>query len=83
MSENAFSMSVIYLHFSHCEFSLFFCKLIEFGSKLGLQVEEVIESRNTLMKVVELVGKNSKVKKTKKHKIKIQFKDFDKPARCS
>ena len=29
MSEKVFSMSVIYLHFSHCEFILFFCLLID------------------------------------------------------
>ena len=32
-----FSMSVMYLHFFHCKFSLF-CQLIELGSKLGLQM---------------------------------------------
>ena len=31
-----FSMSVIYLNFSHCKFSLF-CQLIELGSKFGLK----------------------------------------------
>ena len=36
VSEKVFSMSVIYLHFSHCKVSLF-CEFIELGSKLGLQ----------------------------------------------
>ena len=37
VSENVFSMSVIYLHFSHCKFSLFYFLFIELGSKLDLQ----------------------------------------------
>ena len=36
VSENVCSMSVIYLHFSHCKCSLF-CQFIELFSKLGLQ----------------------------------------------
>ena len=40
-----FSMSVIYLHFSHCEFSHFFCELIDLGSILSLQ-RVPIKSKN-------------------------------------
>ena len=46
-------------------------------------LEEVIETRNTLMKVVESVSSNNaEVKKTKKNKLKIQCRDFDKPNGC-
>ena len=36
VSGNVFSMSVLYLNFCHCKFSLF-CQLIELGSEFGLQ----------------------------------------------
>ena len=45
-------------------------------------LEEVIETRNTLMKVVESVSSYGEVKKLKKNKIKIQCREFDKPNGC-
>ena len=46
-------------------------------------IVEVIETRNTLIKVVELIGNNFEVKKTKKVKEKIPCRDFNKPGGCA
>ena len=40
VSENVFSLPGIYLHFSHCKFSLFFCEFNDLGSKLGLKTAQ-------------------------------------------
>ena len=58
-------------------------ELIEKLERADKNIEEVIESRNTLMKEVESVGNDIKEKQPKKHKINIQCRDFNKPNGCS
>ena len=48
--------------------------------KANKVIEEVVESRNTLMKVVESVNN---VKKVKKNKSKVTCREFDKPSGCA
>ena len=58
-------------------------ELAEKLDKTHKTLVEVIETRNTLMKVVESVGNNVEVKKTKKSKAKIPCREFNKPDGCS